>query len=174
MKLNVEEINARRKLNGKLSITTLKTDNQILDYVDWKMVDQLHNAVLNFSRTSLKYKSLYVTVLMFFIPLTLKIFPSNKMFFIPLSIFFVSLVFWLLDSSTYYYQEALRSNINIHLKTILGRHQIEDEIVGALTNKREGKGRMRRSLWNVSNLIYYIVGFFSIPISMYLLVIKKI
>jgi len=75
------------------------------DEVDWKMIDQLHNATAKFSASSLEFKKLYFTIISISTPIIFKI--SDEQFSVALLIspLLISLFFWFLDSFAYFYQE---------------------------------------------------------------------
>lgn len=154
-------INPELELEGKISISRVKSNNQIKDLIDWKMIDQLHNATLNFSRNSQSYKKIYTSVLTASGSLSIIMKVSPLSLVIMVLIMLITILFWIMDASTYYYQENLREKIDIHINEIRKRHNINDiENNDALPNYRKNNQknkRFRRSLFNISNGIYIMV-----------------
>ena len=80
---------------------------EIQDKLNWDNINQLHNAVSNFSRQSFDIKKLWITVEISLITLL----SSLKVGDIDFAVLIIELVvffFYFLDSMTYYYQNKLR------------------------------------------------------------------
>ncbi len=133
------------------------------DEIDWKVIDQLHTATVNFSSTSLELKKLYFVLVGIAIPLIIKL-AGNKLdvsLFIVVYIFTIS--FWFLDGFTYYYQEKLREKMDFHFNLIKERN-IEHLILPnklkqdfTIDQNRSNKGRLFRSATNYSVIFYLLV-----------------
>lgn len=126
--------------------------------IDWKIIDQLHNAVLNFSRNSMQAKKIMFTLLGIFVAAMLQA-PSlcavTRWF--PVVIAIVAL-FWAFDASTYYYQEKLRALMDVRFKALKKRYSTElntDDFT--LPDKREGGCRVMRSIFNGSVAFYPVI-----------------
>jgi len=126
--------------------------------IDWKIIDQLHNAVLNFSKNSMNAKSIMFTLIGVIVAALL----NNERAFgcsEKLLLIIIVILFWLYDSFTYYYQEKLRSQIDARFHSLRRRHsskESNDEFT--LPDNRSSCGRVWRSLfWNYSILFYVII-----------------
>lgn len=123
--------------------------------IDWKMIDQYHNAVLNFSRNSMQAKRILFTLLGVFVAAILQR-PSWKeaVNWFPFIIVIVAL-FWAFDSFTYYYQEKLRAQMDERFESLKERYSNKvrnDEYT--LPNKRKKESRVFRSIFNWSIVFY--------------------
>lgn len=134
------------------------------DEIDWKMIDQLHNATNNFSSSSLEFKKIYFVLLGIITPIIFKL--ANNKFDISLLItpLCLSIFFWILDVITYYFQENLRAKMKNHFKELKKRNSTgtnsNDEYT--LENDRTSKTRLRRSFFNASSMFYPIIIVFDI------------
>lgn len=132
----------------------------IKDQIDWKTVDQLHAATLEFSRNCSNIKKICVTLLIASCTLLAK-FNNNSLdlsFFV--AGFVVPLFFWGLDASSYFYQEKLRAIINNKLNDIQNRNS--NEVIKSsegfvLEVNRTNDNRLIRSIFNSSMLLYYVL-----------------
>lgn len=129
------------------------------DEVDWKIIDQLHNATNRFSSSSLELKKIYFVLLGIVIPIVFKI--GKEKFDIALLIapLVITLFFWFLDSFTYYYQEKLREKMDKHFEKLKVRNRpsvtINENIHEyTLENDRTSKKRFFRSVINYSSAFY--------------------
>ncbi|MDG4654245.1 hypothetical protein, partial [Chryseobacterium arthrosphaerae] len=132
------------------------------DEIDWKMIDQLHNATNNFSSSSLEFKKIYFVLLGILTPIIFKL--ANNKFDISLLItpLFLSIFFWILDVITYYFQEDLRARMKNHFKELKKRNSAipENNEEYTLENNRTSKSRLFRSFFNASSMFYpIIIGF---------------
>lgn len=126
--------------------------------IDWKIIDQLHNAVLNFSKNSMQAKKIMFTLLGIFVAAMFKA-PTmcsiEKWF--PVVIGIVTL-FWAFDAYTYFYQEKLRASMDARFEAIKSRYTggvNEDEFT--LPEERQKGCRVLRSLFNWSVLFYPVI-----------------
>ena len=123
--------------------------------IDWKIIDQLHNAVLNFSKNSMQAKKIMFTLLGFFVAAMIqapKIDSIVKWFPVVIGIV---VLFWAFDAYTYYYQEKLRAAMDDRFEAIKSRYPSGnngDEFT--LSEKRQKGCRVGRSLFNWSVLFY--------------------
>lgn len=142
----------------------------IEDEVDWKIIDQLHNATNNFSSYSLEFKKIYFIILGISIPLIFKLSGDKlnvALFFTPLTL---SFSFWFLDSFTYYYQEKLREKMDSHFENLKKRNSsilsssetstLEKQFT--LPNNRTSKKRLLRSIFNHSSLLFIVLIFLNL------------
>ena len=97
---------------------------EIQDKLNWDNINQLHNAVSNFSRQSFDIKKLWITVEISVITLlsTIKV---ESLDFIVFIIELVTIFFYLLDSMTYYYQDKLRDQMEAERNAIRKRYRIK-------------------------------------------------
>lgn len=126
--------------------------------IDWKIIDQLHNAVLNFSRNSMQSKKIMFTLIGVFLTAILQaptICAIVKWF--PILIIVVAL-FWFFDAQTYYYQEKLRALMDVRFRALKKRCSKMDPFDDfTLPKERERGCRVFRSLWNASTFIYPVI-----------------
>lgn len=126
--------------------------------IDWKIIDQLHNAVLNFSKNSMQAKKIMFTLLGIFLAAMLQA-PSlcAVVRWFPVVIAIV-ILFWAFDASTYYYQEKLRAMMDKRFSALKLRYSGDgnsDEYT--LPSKREGGCRVWRSIFNGSVVFYPVI-----------------
>lgn len=127
------------------------------DEIDWKIIDQLHAATLNFSTTSLELKKLFFVLIGIAVPTLLKLAGDRLDLSLFITIYLLSLTFWLLDSFTYFYQEKLREKIDNHFTQIRMRNVETTELPDyTLENNRTSSGRIWRSLTNNSIKLYMV------------------
>lgn len=145
------------------------------DEIDWKIIDQLHTATLNFSTTSLELKKLLFVLIAIAVPSLIKLANDkldNSLF---ITIYLLAFTFWFLDSFTYFYQEKLREKMDNHFsqiktrnteKLILEKKEINDF---TLENNRTSSDRVKRSLTNPSVRLYiFVIGLNSLAYVLYL------
>lgn len=129
------------------------------DEIDWKIIDQLHNATNNFSSSSLEFKKIYFVLLGILTPIIFKL--GDNKFDIALLItpFCLSIFFWILDIITYYIQETLRENMDKHFEKLKERNSntSENNDEYTLPNNRTKKNRLYRSIFNNSAFFYPII-----------------
>jgi hypothetical protein len=134
------------------------------DEIDWKVVDQLHTATLNFSTTSLELKKMFFVLVGIAVPTLIKLSDSHLDLSLFVTLYVLTITFWSLDSYTYFFQEKLREKMDNHLKNIKDRNR-PHVIVGyrndlqefTLENSRTPKNRRWRSATNSSVALYYIL-----------------
>ncbi len=133
------------------------------DEIDWKIIDQLHTATLNFSSTSLELKKLYFVLVGVAVPSLIKLSNDKLDASLFITLYIVTLTFWFLDSFTYFYQEKLREKMD-NLFSQLKRRHIENIIVTeqkkqdyTLENNRTSEDRLWRSATNPSVRLYMIL-----------------
>lgn len=132
------------------------------DEVDWKIIDQLHNATNRFSTYSLEIKKIYFVLLGISAPIIFKI--SEEKFDLALLItpLVTSICFWFLDAFTYYYQEALRFKMDDRFNNLTVRN------LGACSNNHSNnnftintadrsKRKIVRALFNYSSVFYITI-----------------
>lgn len=126
--------------------------------IDWKIIDQLHNAVLNFSKNSMQAKKIMFTLLGIFFAAMLQA-PSFcaiiKWFPVVIGII---ILFWAFDAYTYFYQEKLRAAMDERFAAIKKRYPKTDRKEEfTLPDKRQKGGRFWRSIFNGSVAFYPVI-----------------
>lgn len=128
--------------------------------IDWKMIDQLHNAVLNISKNSMQAKKIMFTLLGIFLAAMLK---DQTLYqianWLPV-IAAIVVLFWAFDAQTYYYQEKLRAAMDIRFKSLKERYNgsnRDDEFTLPDNRQNSGIKRFWRSVSNGSVLFYPII-----------------
>lgn len=144
------------------------------DEVDLKLIDQLHNTTLNFSNTSLEIKKFLFILIGIAIPTIIKL--SNDQLDISLfvTLYFLVITFWFLDSFTYYYQVNLRLLMNKKFEDVLKRNNVDEETINnyqlAIDKKRKNKNPFWDALINSSVRIYmFLLVLNSIGLGLYLI-----
>ena len=127
--------------------------NNTQDKLNWNNINQLHDAISNFSKQSFDIKKLWITIEVSIVTLLLTMKVSEKT--ILFAIGAVLLFFYFLDSMTYYYQDKLRKHMTDEQNEIRKRNHLKEM-------EFRGKGRVFRSLFNWSHLLYYVVLLFVI------------
>lgn len=133
------------------------------DEIDWKIIDQLHSATLNFSTTSLELKKLLFVLVGIAVPSLIKLAGDKLDLSLFVTIYLLSVTFWALDSFTYFYQEKLREKMDKHFSLIKERNseilissnEVSDDFT--LENDRTSTHRIRRSVLNSSAWVYMAV-----------------
>ena len=128
----------------------MNNKNDTKDKLSWDKINQLHEAVSNFSKQSFDIKKLWITVEVSAITLMMSLKVKDFKFIVIVSIA-VLIFFYLLDSMTYYYQDKLREGIAKEQNSIRKRNGIIEEKL------ERTNWRFIRSLVNWSHLLYYIV-----------------
>lgn len=134
------------------------------DEIDWKIIDQLHTATINFSTTSLELKKLFFVLLGISVPTLTKLAGDKLDLSLFIAIYILIITFWFFDSFTYFYQEKLREKMDTVFNKIKKRNNaliiIQENITNEYTieNIRTSKYRIFRSIFNVS-LRFYLVLF---------------
>jgi len=89
--------------------------NQILKL---KEIDQLDSAILQFSKNTLATKKICASLLIGIIAIILRITNNSLDDSIYISSFFTFLLFWIIDSNSYYYQRKLRIRMSKLVKEL--------------------------------------------------------
>lgn len=145
-------------------------DNQykksLEDEIDWKVIDQLHAATINFSSTSLELKKLFFVLLGISVPTLVKLAKDKLDLSLFITIYILALSFWSLDSFTYFYQEKLRDKMDDIFSRIKSRNQ-EKVIISSFPTEsleeytieadRTSNKRVSRSIWNPSVKFYLVM-----------------
>jgi hypothetical protein len=150
------------------------------DEIDWKIIDQLHSATLNFSTTSLELKKLLVVLIGIAVPSLIKLADDRLDLSLFVTIYLLAFTFWFLDSFTYYYQEKLREKMDKLFSQIKRRNtevliftELKSEDF-TLENERTSKNRIIRSVLNPSVGLYvFVILLNTIALILYTLAIIK-
>lgn len=144
------------------------------DEIDWKIIDQLHTATINFSSTSLDLKKLFFVLIGIAVPTIIKLAGNKLDISLFITLYLLGFTFWFLDSFTYFYQEKLREKMDRHFSNIKTRNT-QELIVGAkkedftLENSRTESDRLIRSVNNPSVRLYmFVLGLNTIALILYL------
>lgn len=126
--------------------------------IDWKIIDQFHNAVLNFSKNSMQAKKIMFTLLGIFVAAMLQASSWNIVIrWFPIIIGIV-ILFWAFDAQTYYYQEKLRTAMDMRFEALKKRYPASDrKDEFTLPDNRHGGCRVLRSFFNSSVVFYPII-----------------
>lgn len=101
------------------------------DELDWKLIDQLHLAVLQISGFCFEAKKLCASIV-FIVITVIATFTSEKLdhaVFVAGAI--IPLFFWFLDAVGYYYQVKLRASMESMRKNISARNSSKEIITGS-------------------------------------------
>lgn len=135
-----------------------ETPRDIDSEIDWKIIDQLHNAVLNFSRNSMQAKKIMFSILGIFVAAMLQKDYVSEIINWLLVIDVIVFLFWSFDAQTYYYQEKLRAKIDTRLVRLKTRHNgvFDDDELTLPDDRQNSNEKMRiwRSFINGSVLFY--------------------
>jgi len=125
-----------------------------------KQIDQLHNATLQFSNFCFEIKKTCITTI--FIVLTFVVTFTNKK--LDVSIFIISYIivtcFWFLDSTAYFYQVKLRTNMKEKFNTVLTLSEQAPENDAVIEDSRSNESipkKLFSSLVNASMILYYLL-----------------
>lgn len=132
------------------------------DEIDWKIIDQLHTATVNFTTSSLEIKKLFFVLMGIAVPSIIKLSGDKLDLSLFVTLYILTVTFWFLDSFTYFYQEKLREKINWHFNEIKTRnkesliitHSFKQGLI--IESNRTSENRLWRSASN-SSVRFYIV-----------------
>lgn len=133
------------------------------DEIDWKVIDQLHTATVNFSNTSLELKKLFFVLLGIAVPSLIKLAGDKLDISLFITLYILTTTFWFLDGFTYFYQEKLREKMDKLFNQIKGRNNqsiiVPDNIKHNFTieENRTQKDRLCRSATNPSVRFYIVL-----------------
>lgn len=100
----------------------MDNSENIEDKIDWKKIDQLHNATINFSKNSLEIKKLLFVVIGISTPLIINLCNNQLDVALFISLYIIIFSFRIFDSYTYYYQKKLRFQMDYYFEQILTRN----------------------------------------------------
>jgi hypothetical protein len=149
------------------------------DEIDWKVIDQLHVATVNFSNTSLELKKLFFILVGIAVPCLIKLAGDSLDISLFITLYILTFTFWFLDSFTYYYQEKLREKMDKLFNQIKSRNKESPIPIDkqqqdfTIEITRTQKDRLWRSASNPS-VRFYFVFFILISIGLTLLLANVI
>lgn len=130
----------------------MENSENIEDKIDWKKIDQLHNATINFSKNSLEIKKLLFVVISISTPLIINLCNNQLNVALFISLYIIIFAFWVFDSYTYYYQKKLRFQMDYYFEQVLSRNTNTQQE----TFKKEKTFEMIKiSLFNWSHFCFY-------------------
>jgi hypothetical protein len=130
------------------------------DALDLKTLDQLHNTVLEFNKTSQELKKMCVGLITA-VPALIFAITDSKL---DASVFVAGLLiaasFWIADAYTYYYQDKIRVRMASIVASIRERNDLtnSDAGTGISIAGRTERDRLRRSFFNPSQLVYGLLA----------------
>ena len=133
------------------------------DEIDWKIIDQLHAATVNFSNASLELKKMLVVMIGIAIPALVKLAGDRLDTSLFSTLYVITFAFWFLDSFTYFYQEKLREKMDKLFRDIKMRNQNKDSKEQVekedftLEHGRSNRDRIVRSIFNRSIALYVVI-----------------
>lgn len=130
----------------------MNNSENIEDKIDWKKIDQLHNATTNFSKNSLEIKKLLFVVIGISTPLIINLCDNKLNIAVFISLYIIIFVFWIFDSYTYYYQKKLRFQMDLHFREILGRNTTVQQ---PILERKSTYQNVWISLFNLSHMCFY-------------------
>ncbi|MDN3671562.1 hypothetical protein QWY99_00590 [Flavobacterium branchiarum] len=162
--------------NSLLRMDNIEYVKSLDDEIDWKIIDQIHTATLNFSTTSLELKKIFLVLIGIAVPSLIKLAGDKIDTSLFVTIYLLALAFWSLDSFTYFYQEKLREKMDVHFANIKNRNLptlTSKPVIGddfTLENSRTSSNRIRRSIVNLSVMLYmFVVGLNTVALVLYLM-----
>jgi hypothetical protein len=119
-----------------------------------KEIDQLDSAVLQFSKNTLATKKICASLLVGIVALILKLTENNLDNAIYTSSFITILIFWIIDSNSYYYQRVLR----IRMSKIVNELKEDQNIFQGfgMPLENEEKASWLKSFFNISQMFYFL------------------
>lgn len=120
------------------------------DAIDWKVVDQLHDATLKISSDCFEYKKLCVAVVAGVIALMVRFGSENNLQFVFAVCGLVCLGFWFSDATAYFYQRSLRRMMAIKFNSIAERNGVSEE-------QNLDQPTMFAAMFNRSMALYFVL-----------------
>lgn len=137
-----------------------KYEKSLDDEIDWKIIDQLHAATMNFSSTSIEIKKLLFVLIGVAVPTLITLARDTLDISLFITLYVLILTFWFLDGFTYYYQEKLRAKMDSIFNRIKDRNENATEIGTrsfTIESTRTSKNRFWRSMFNKTVALYPIL-----------------
>lgn len=131
-----------------------------------KEIDQLDSAILQFSRNTLATKKICASLLVGIAALIIRLTDNNLDYSIYISSFITLLIFWVIDSNSYYYQRKLRIRMTEIVNELKDNKLILNGFGMPLENKETSS--WKKAFFNESQLFYL----FGLIVIIILLIIK--
>lgn len=125
-------------------------EETVNDKIDWKIVDQLHDATLKISNDCFEYKKLCVAVVAGVIALMVRFGSEQNLQFVLAVCALVCLGFWFSDATAYYYQRSLRRTMTTKINKIAERN-------GVLKEPNLDQPKMFVAIFNRSMALYIVL-----------------
>ena len=119
-----------------------------------KEIDQLDSAILQFSKNTLATKKICASLLIGIVTLILKLTNNTLDLSIYFSCFITILIFWIIDSNSYYYQRKLRIRMNKIVNELKTTDFVTDGFGMPLS--KEETSSWRKAFFNDSQLFYLL------------------
>lgn len=123
-----------------------------------KEVDQLHSVTIEFSKTCLEIKKLFVGIIISLSAIILKLngdAVNNNLFFL---LTITTVLFWIIDAQAYYYQSKIRSRMaELMNEARVIKGLILTDGVGMPIRGGNTLIRVRKAFFNYSQTLYIIV-----------------
>lgn len=129
----------------------MERDEKIEERIDWKNIDQLHNATVNFSKNSLEIKKLLFVVIGISTPLIINLSNNKLDTSLFISLYIILIPFWIFDSYTYYYQKKLRAKMEGLFIEIKNRNLNTTDVFQEKSQIKQ----IIMALFNLSHLCFY-------------------
>lgn len=157
----------------KLNDLDVKTSYEIEYELYMEKYKQLHSVVLNFSINSMELKKMCVTTLVAVVTILFAFFKDKPVTYIMIrntcwGLFAITVLFYLVDVYTYYYQKKLRdimSDLESQIKDLYVDINSQCDAASdnpdcciKCKNRKKFIIRLKISLLNWSNLIYYLIA----------------
>lgn len=127
---------------------------EINETLKLKEIDQLHDTVAQFSKSTIETKKICATLVVAVSTIILKVTDNHldpSLYITTLSVVFI---FWLIDSNFYYYQRKVR----IRLDSIVKELQPDRIITGFGMPISKQPRMIISSLFNYSQIFYLVIG----------------
>ena len=126
------------------------------DELDWKDVDQLHQATLQISKSCFDYKKLCISFLGVSTAIIVKFTESSLNHTVFVLGLLICVGFWISDATAYYFQRKLRIQLNDRMCAIAERNN-------CASYKRENiEASWLKALFNWSLVFYYVLMFLGV------------
>ena len=126
------------------------------DELDWKDVDQLHQATLQISKSCFDYKKLCISFLGVSTAIMVKFTESSLNHTVFVLGLLICVGFWISDATAYYFQRKLRIQLNDRMRAIAERNN-------CASYKRENiEASWLKAFFNWSLVFYYVLMFLGV------------
>ncbi|WP_131701682.1 hypothetical protein [Pectobacterium peruviense] len=150
--------------------TTSGYKKSCADELDFSSINQYHESTMQISNQCFEYKKLCVGALGIIIAAMLKIGPETSLVQLSLTCLFITIGFWMCDTTAYYYQRVNRQKIHDIQKKISNRNSGQNEVATQLKNS------WAVAIFNKSMILYIYctaVFIFTFSISIIIFLLKN-